>query len=196
MRIAKMHSHLNGLEFMLVHKSSLWAEIRSIVEHVSAIPEVSAYPHREALQRMQVDAAGITTRLEKLFRGNVWSGRSHLNPGSISLRAREFALESKNSNEDSDCLDFGDIQTHFVKERVSVEVQFGNYDTVAYDMFVKHLAFYVGDQIDVGVEILPMKKLQSQMSSGVQHYERALYNMIRRGRNVPAVPLIVVGVEP
>ncbi len=195
MRIAEMHSHLNGLEFMLIHKSSLWAEIRNIVEHVSAVPEVNAYPHRELLQRTRVDAAGITMQLEKLFGGNAWSGRTHLNPGGIALRAREFALESKNSNEDSDCLDFGGIQTGFVKERVAVEVQFGNYATVAYDMFVKHVAFYIDDQIDVGIEILPMKKMQSQMSSGVPPYERALYNMIRRGRSVPAVPLIVVGVE-
>jgi hypothetical protein len=35
-----------------------------------------------------------------------------------------------------------------------------------YDMFVKHLAFYMSDVIEVGVEIVPMKSLQSQMSSG------------------------------
>ena len=51
-------------------------------------------------------------------------------------------------------------QTDFVKDRVAVEVQFGKYAFVAYDLFVKHLAFYVGDVIDVGVEILPMKALQ------------------------------------
>ena len=55
-------------------------------------------------------------------------------------------------------------QTDFVKERVAVEVQFGKYAFVAYDLFVKHMAFYVGDVIDVGVEILPMKTLQKWMS--------------------------------
>lgn len=57
-------------------------------------------------------------------------------------------------------------QTDFVKDRVAIEVQFGKYSFVAHDLFVKHLAFYVGDRIDVGIEILPMKSLQSQMSSG------------------------------
>lgn len=52
-------------------------------------------------------------------------------------------------------------QTDFVKNRVAVEVQFGKYFSVAYDMFVKHLAFYVGDVIDVGVEIVPMKSLSA-----------------------------------
>ena len=87
-------------------------------------------------------------------------------------------------------------QTDFVKDRVAVEVQFGKYAFVAYDLFVKHLAFYVGDHIDVGIEILPMKSLQSQMSSGVAYYEGEFYNVVRQGRGVPAVPLVVVGIEP
>jgi hypothetical protein len=75
-------------------------------------------------------------------------------------------------------------------------VQFGKYTFVAYDLFVKHMAFYVGDVIDVGVEILPMKSLQAQMSSGVGYYEGELYSLIRQGRGVPAVPLVMIGVAP
>ena len=87
-------------------------------------------------------------------------------------------------------------QTDFVKDRIAVEVQFGKYSFVAYDLFVKHLAFYVGDRIDVGIEILPMKSLQSQMSSGVAYYEGEFYNIVRQGRGVPAVPLVILGIEP
>ena len=86
-------------------------------------------------------------------------------------------------------------QTDFVKDRVAIEVQFGKYSFAAYDLFVKHLAFYIGDKIDAGIEILPMKQLQSQMSSGVSYYEGELYNVIRQGRGVPAVPLVIVGIE-
>lgn len=86
-------------------------------------------------------------------------------------------------------------QTDFVKQRVAVEVQFGKYSFIAYDLFVKHMAFYVGNEIDVGVEILPMKSLQAKMSSGPGYYEGALYDLIRQGRGVPAVPLVLVGVD-
>lgn len=61
---------------------------------------------------------------------------------------------------------------------------------------MKHLAFYVGDAIDVGVEILPMKEMQQQMSSGPGYYEGALYDLARQGRGVPAVPLVLIGVLP
>jgi hypothetical protein len=61
---------------------------------------------------------------------------------------------------------------------------------------VKHLAFYVGDQIDLGIEILAMKSLQENMSSGPGYYEGSLYDLARQGRGVPAVPLILVGIAP
>lgn len=49
-------------------------------------------------------------------------------------------------------------QTDFVKDKVAVEVQFGKYSFVAYDLFVKHMMFFSGGVINVGVEILPKKK--------------------------------------
>jgi hypothetical protein len=87
-------------------------------------------------------------------------------------------------------------QTDFIKERVAIEVQFGRHPFTEYHLFARHLAFYVGDRIDVGIEILPMKSLQSQMSSGVPYYEGEIYNVVRQGRGVPAVPLVIVGIEP
>jgi hypothetical protein len=86
--------------------------------------------------------------------------------------------------------------THLAKERVGVAIHFGARGVGPYDLFAKHMAFYVGDVIDVGIEILPMKELQAQMSSGVAYYEGELYNLIREGRGVPAVPLILIGVAP
>ena len=49
---------------------------------------------------------------------------------------------------------FGYNQTDFVKDRVAIGVHFGKYSFVAYDLFVKHLAFFMSDKIDVGIERL------------------------------------------
>lgn len=87
-------------------------------------------------------------------------------------------------------------QTDFVKSKIAVEVQFGKYAFVAYDLFVKHMMFYSGGVINLGVEILPTKKMQSEMSSGVAYYEGEVYNVMRQGRNSPPVPLLILGIEP
>ena len=36
MKISETYSHLNGLEFLLVHKPSLWKEIQSVITGVDA----------------------------------------------------------------------------------------------------------------------------------------------------------------
>lgn len=59
-----------------------------------------------------------------------------------------------------------------------------------------HLAFFQENQIDVGVELVPAKTLQREMSSGVGFYEWAVYQLSRLGRNSPALPLVVVAIAP
>jgi len=83
-----------------------------------------------------------------------------------------------------------------LKGRVAARAHFGESPSLANDLLAQHMAFYVGDLIDVGVEILPVKELQAQMSSGIAYYEGELYNLIRQGRGVPAVPLVLVGIAP
>ena len=87
-------------------------------------------------------------------------------------------------------------ETDYVKHRIGVEVQFEKYSFVAYDLFVKHLAFYVGRRVDVGIEILATKQMQRYMSSGPAYYEGELHKLLRHGRGTPGVPLVILGLEP
>ena len=87
-------------------------------------------------------------------------------------------------------------QVDFVKERVAVEVQFGKYFSVAYDLHVKHTFFYLRNDIDVGIEVIPTKKMCLKMDSGVAWFENEVANVIREGRSNPTVPLVILGVEP
>jgi hypothetical protein len=93
-------------------------------------------------------------------------------------------------------------QTDFVKDRVAVEVQFGKYAFVAFDLFVKHLLFYSGDVINVGVEILPVKAMATDprggrlLSTGIAYFEGEVYNILRHGRSSPPVPLLIIGIAP
>jgi hypothetical protein len=83
-------------------------------------------------------------------------------------------------------------ETDFVKDRVAVEVQFGKYSFVAHDLYVKHPAFFAAEKIDVGIEILPMKSMAREMSSGLTLFDKDLGNIIRQGRGIPGVPLVVI----
>jgi len=203
MKIAETYSHLNGLEFLLVHKPKLWQEIQDVISAVDAsecrtkVSKEKTMKGKLLFSPIDMNAAFKRLLREKSWdesRVNYWVTKSEkLIRKTLTSPAEEQKREIEAAGE---IPIFSYNQTDFVKDRVAIEVQFGKYAFVAYDLFVKHLAFYVGDRIDVGIEILPMKSLQSQMSSGVAYYEGEFYNVVRQGRGVPAVPLILVGIEP
>jgi hypothetical protein len=203
MKIAETYSHLNGLEFLLVHKPSLWKEIQAVVEAVDATKCRTKVSKEKTMKgKLLFSPVDMNAAFKALLRAKDWdesrvsywvTKSEKLIRKTLTMSAPEQKREIEGAGEKPI---FSYNQTDFVKDRVAVEVQLGKYAFVAYDLFVKHLAFYVGDRIDVGIEILPMKSLQSQMSSGVAYYEGEFYNVVRQGRGVPAVPLVVIGIEP
>ena len=36
MKISQLYSHLNGIEFLLVHRKEIWKDIRKVIKHVDA----------------------------------------------------------------------------------------------------------------------------------------------------------------
>lgn len=203
MRIVARHSHQNGWEHIQVHKPALWKEIERIVEGVNA----QACRTKESKEvrskgKMLYSPIAMNAAMKKGFAEHRWKERrtsywvtdnAELIEQTLKLSADEQRQRIEKAGK-RPILSYN--QTDFVKDRIAVEVQFGKYSFVAYDLFVKHMAFYIGNVIDVGVEVLPMKELQEQMASGVGYYESELYNLIREGRGVPAVPLVLIGVAP
>lgn len=203
MKIIETYSHLNGLEFLLVHKPSLWTEIRGVIRSVDAQKCRTKISKEKTMKgKILYSPIDMNKSFDKLLKAKDWeeSRVSYWVTKSEKLIRKTLSFPPEEQKKEIEAAGevpiFSYNQTDFVKERVAVEVQFGKYSFVAYDLFVKHLAFYVGDRIDVGIEILPMKALQSQMSSGVAYYEGEIYNVVRQGRGVPAVPLVLIGVEP
>jgi len=203
MKVVETYSHLNGLEFLIVHKPKLWKEIKSVIVSVDAgICKTKVSKEKTMKGKLLYSPIDMNSAFSKLLRANKWqeSRVSYWVTKNEKLIRKTLTMPSEEQKKEIEAAGevpiFSYNQTDFVKDRVAVEVQFGKYWFVAYDLFVKYLAFYIGDRIDVGVEILPMKSLQAQMSSGVAYYEGELYNIVRQGRGVPAVPLIIIGIAP
>ena len=203
MKIETFYSHLNGYEWLLVHKPDIWREIEHTIHEIDAHLLAKKISKEKTMQGKELFAPKELNRAFKTkfdhagweeSRTSYWVTDDYrLIRRTMGLEPDEQKLEIERAGRQAI---FSYNQTDFVKQRVAVEVQFGKYSFIAYDLFVKHLAFYVGDEIEVGIEILPMKVMQSQMSSGPGYYEGALYDLARQGRGVPAVPLVLIGVIP
>jgi hypothetical protein len=204
MKLAATYSHLNGLEFLLVHHPRRWREIQDVISDVDAekCRTKKSKEQRKATLGLLYSPIDMNHAMRAAFKSRGWTEQrtSYWVTGDVNLIRKTINMKPAQQKAEIESAGHRAIgsynQTDFVKDRIAVEVQFGKYAFVAYDLFVKHMAFFVSDIIDVGVEILPMKDLQSRMSSGIGYYESELYNVIRQGRGVPAVPLVLAGVVP
>src|SRR5579863_832740 len=201
LRIEKIYSHLNGHEWILVHQPKVWKNIEDTVARVDATKYKTKISKEKGMHGTHVYAPiELNKRFRTEFRKAGWneSRTSYWVTDDFNLIRRTLLLspddQRKQIKAEGHVAIYSYNQTDFVKNRVAVEIQLGKYSFIAYDIFVKHLAFYVGDTIDVGIEILPMKSMQAQMSSGPGYYEGALYDVARQGRGVPGVPLVLVGI--
>ena len=203
MRIRATYSHLNGVEFLRFRLPHLWDEVNQVIEDVDAEKcKTKESKERGRQGTMLYSPVALNRAFSEGFRTRGWSEArlSFFATDDESLLRSTLGLPREEQRARIEAHNREAIpsynQVDFVKERVAVEVQFGKYAFVAHDLFVKHLSFYVGDQIDLGIEILPMKSLEREMSSGVAYFERDLLNVVRQGRGVPAVPLIIFGLSP
>lgn len=201
MQIKAVYSHLNGLEWLEVRRPGFWAEIQSIVGAIDANQfKTKVSEEKRMMGRLLFNPRELNAQFSNALRAKGWTPsvvRYWVTDEEKLIRQTidEDATTQKRMIEAEGKTPISSYnQTDFVRDRVAIEVQFGKYPFIAYDVFVKHLAFYVGDQIDCGIEILPMKSMQQEMSSGPGYYEGALYDIVRQGRGVPAVPLVIVGI--
>ncbi len=202
MKVSEIYSHLNGLEYLLVHKKKLWQELKNVISSVNANQcKTKISSEKTKSGKLLYSPVAMNQEFKQLFSNKNWK-ESRVNywvTKDVKLIRKTLTMSVDQQKKEIESAGGSPImsynQTDFVKDRVAVEIQFGKYSFVAYDLFVKHLAFYIGDTIDVGVEILPMKSLQKNMSSGVAYYEGELYNVVRQGRGVPAVPIVLIGVD-
>lgn len=204
LKVIQKYSHLNGEEYLLVHHKVLYREILDVIAAVDA-GELRTKQSKEKTMKGKLlyNPIALNAEFKKLFRRKEWKESRYsyyvttdydtiqeLLP--LPLDRQKTHLSAKGVKTPI----YSYKQTDFVKDRIAIEVQFGKYAFVAFDLFVKHLLFYSGRIINVGIEILPVKAMQTEMSTGIAYYEGEVYNVLRHGRNNPPVPLLIIGVAP
>jgi len=173
MRIVYEYSHLGGAEILQVRYPDCEREVYEVI-------------------------ADVTAKRTKISEEKTMRGRELYSPKDMNQQFRE-AFRARGYTElrdtytitvpESDVLIPGAFkQIDFVKGKVLVEVQFGKYAFMFYDM-AKFQYFFNENKADVGIEIVPCHALHQQMSTGVSYGEQLIYDIERLKRHFPAVPV-------
>lgn len=84
----------------------------------------------------------------------------------------------------------------FIKHKLGVEVQFGKYSFMVYNVCAKMTIFHNMGFINAGIEIVPVKELAEDMSSGVSYFEQFVWDLEQRGVSDIDIPVLILGVAP
>ncbi len=180
MKQVYVYSHLGGEEILLVKYPDL---NRDIDEVIAAIPN----PGRGKISK------------EKTKKGRALFSPKDLN----SLFDQEFSQRGWTELReyyDIELPDYSHVvkraykQCDYYKNDVLVEVQFGKYAFMFYDL-AKFQYFFNQNRIRVGVEIVPCHLLSRQMSSGVSYGEQLVHDLERLSKNFPSVPVKIILID-
>lgn len=83
----------------------------------------------------------------------------------------------------------------FVKNKLGVEVQFGKYAFMVYNVAAKMTIFRKIGIISAGVEVVAMKRMTADMSTGVSYFEQVKADLEMRGESEIDTPVLIVGIE-
>ena len=83
----------------------------------------------------------------------------------------------------------------FVKRKLGIEVQFGKYAFMVYNVCAKMTIFRNRGIIDTGVEIVPIKQFADEMSTGVSYFEQFVWDLEERGIADIDVPVLIIGID-
>lgn len=179
MKIVYEYSHLGGSEILKVRYPEFEKEIYNVINKVN--------PKRTKISQ------------EKTMRGKALYSPIDMN-GQFKKLFREKGYEEMVDTYDIRIPNCDSVikgaykQIDFVKSKVLVEVQFGKYAFMFYDM-AKFQYFFNENKADVGIEIVPSHSLHKEMSTGVSYGEQLVYDIERLKRHFPAVPVKVILVD-
>jgi len=133
MKIAEVYSHLNGLEYLLVHHRKLWLQIQGVIKTVDAtIAKTKVSKEARMIGQLKYNPK----ELNKAFHDKLWtpgwkeSRVSYWVTSDHRLIRKTLPMTSADQKKEIESAGKQAIysynQTDFVKDRVAVEVQFGS----------------------------------------------------------------------
>lgn len=188
MIVAARYSFNGGQEAVAAKYPHLLAEIEA------AIASVDAEQHRTKqskektmLGQMLYSPVSLNAAIKKHLSAQDWVNRRVECVYSSEYYTGDY------KNKVTENVGFRDMD--FVKEKLGVEIQFGKYSFMVYNVAAKMTIFRNLGFIDTGIGVVPVKQFALQMSSGVSYFEQFTWDLEQRGVSNIDVPVLILGID-
>lgn len=188
MIIAGKYLFNDGEKFIQKHYKDLLKEIKTIIGRVDA----NLYKTKKSREKtMRGKILFNPKELNEAFKNQFlkfgWKGQKV----SCKYPKRYYMQNFKPKN-----LNKGAFrEMDFIKRQLGVEVQFGKYAFMVYNVCAKMTIFNKLGYINAGVEIVPIKQFADEMSTGVSYFEQFVWDLEKRGVSDIDIPVLVFGID-
>jgi hypothetical protein len=188
MIIAAQYSFNGGKEKVAKHYSNLLKEVEEVIKSIDA-KKYRIKKSKEKTKKGQLlySPMSINKAFKVEFGAFEWQtvrvkcnyDMSYYEPGYLPKSLNKGAFR----------------EMDFVKDKLGVEVQFGKYSFMVYNVAAKMTIFRNLGHIECGIEIVPVKAFSSEMSSGVSYFEQFVWDLENRGVSDIDIPVLILGID-
>jgi hypothetical protein len=187
MIIAGIFSFNNGKAAVEKKYPHLLKEIESVISSVNAIEHITKESKEKTMKgKMLYNPSALNISFKKQFASMGWT--NYKIKCNYPTQYYTAAYKPKPMRTGA----FRDMD--FVKEKLGVEVQFGKYAFMVYNVCAKMTIFHKLGVIDTGVEIVPIKEFADEMSTGVSYFEQFVWDLEKRGSADIDIPVMILGI--
>ena len=185
----------NGGESAVLHKYAI--EFRQVQAVINSI-DANLYRTKESIEKTMVGKMLFSpVELNKAFKrefskpeNGCWSNHKVL-CDYVYGEYLENYVKSKNTRGQA----FRDMDFVKPNTKLGVEVQFGKYSFMVYNVCAKMTIFSKMGVIDTGMEIVPVKNFADEMSTGVSYFEQFAWDLEHRGTSNIDIPVLILGID-
>ena len=173
MDILEIYSWVKGLE---VIKKDYLNELKEVADAIRSVDS--------------------TTMKTKESKEKTMPGEKLFNPKALNKAILDNNLYKKGWRKPKILLDGkrSFVEADGVKNDVGLEVQFGKYAFLGGDIFGKMPIFAKNNNYKVGIEVVAVKNLQGQMSTGVGSFTHIVSLLEKRGVSNVDIPILILGI--
>jgi hypothetical protein len=188
LRLAGVYSFKNGTDEVSRRYPELLTEVNAVIKAVNAADHKTKVSQEKTMPgRLLYKPSSINAAFKSEFGKLGWRPVrvSCEYPTTHYLEDYQIRVSNRGAFREMD----------FVKGRLGVEVQFGKYAFMVYNVCAKMTIFRNLGYIDCGVEIVPVKAFADEMSTGVSYFEQFIWDLESRGVSDIDIPVMILGID-
>ena len=189
MKIAGVYSFNRGKEEIIYRYPALLTEVEETIRNVNAEGHKTKVSSEKTMPgRMLFSPRGLNKAFKREFGQRGW------NPARVSCDyPTNYYTEGYKAKKQGQRGAFREMD--FVKDTLGVEVQFGKYAFMVYNVCAKMTIFNQLGYIKCGIEIVPVKSFADEMSTGVSYFEQFVWDLENRGVADIDIPVLILGLD-